>query len=193
MAKQPHTTRASLLKRVKDPQNEEGWREFFQLYQPLLYRYARLRGLGRDDAEDVSQQCMAVLVDKMTEFEYSTDKGGFKHWLRRAANNKVNDFLKKRKVPLAKSADFRRPQEREIPLDELWEQEWERKHFRYFLEQVREEVAPTTYQAFEYHVLCDWPVERVVKTLGVTSQQVYAAKSRITRRLRAKMRDALLD
>lgn len=193
MAKQQHTTRASLLVRVRDPHNQDGWREFFGLYHPLLYRYARLRGLSGDDAEDISQQCMTLLVDKMPEFEYSQDKGGFKHWLRRLTNNKINDFFKKRKVPLAKTADFRRPQEREVPLDELWELEWERKHFRYFLEQVREEVATTTYQAFEYHVLCDWPVERVVKTLGITTDQVYTAKSRITRKLRSKMRDALLE
>ena len=39
------TTRTSLLERVKDPHARESWREFFGIYQPLLYRYARTRGL----------------------------------------------------------------------------------------------------------------------------------------------------
>lgn len=186
-----HTTRASLLQRVRDPQNKEGWREFFQIYQPLLYRYARVRGLSREDADELAQQCMTLLIERMPRFEYSQGKGGFKHWLRKMINNKINDFYKKRKVPLAESADFRRPQERETTLEEIWEREWEKKHLQYFLKQIRDEVAPNTYQAFEYHVICDWPVERVVETLGVTPDQVYAAKSRITRKLRTLMRDAL--
>lgn len=189
--KQLHTTSTSLLQRVKDARDKEGWRHFFHIYQPLLYRFARARGLSRDDAEDIAQQCMTLLTEEMPRFEYSRAKGGFKHWLRRLANNKINDFLKKRRIPGAKSADFRRPQEREASLDELWEREWERKHLQHFLKQIRDEVAPATYQAFQYYVLCDWPVERVVGTLGITPEQVYAAKSRLTRKLRAKMRDAL--
>lgn len=185
------STRASLLERVRDPQNKDSWREFFLLYQPLLYRYARRRGLGRDDAEEVVQQCMTMLLEKMPRFEYVREKGGFKRWLGRLVNNKINDLFKKLRPAAAKTADFRRPQEREISLDDLWEQEWEEKHLRYFLKRIRDEVAPTTYQAFEYYVICDWPVSRVVETLNITADQVYAAKSRITRKLRGKMREAL--
>ena len=184
-------TRASLLEQVRDPRNREGWREFFRLYQPLLYRYARLRRLNRDEAEEVAQHCMTMLVERMPRFEYAREKGGFKHWLRRLVNNKINDFFKKRRPEVAKTADFRRPQVREVSLDDLWDQEWEKKHLQYFLGQIRGEVAPTTYQAFEYHVICDWPVERVVETMNITPDQVYAAKSRITRKLRGKMREAL--
>jgi RNA polymerase sigma-70 factor (ECF subfamily) len=127
----------------------------------------------------------------MPTFDYSPDKGGFKFWLRRVANNKINDFFKKRQVPLAKTADFRRPQKRELSPDELWEKEWQRKHLQYCLKQIQPEVAPTTYQAFQYHVLCGWPVDKVAEVFQISVDQVYTAKSRITRRLRAKMRELL--
>lgn len=185
------TTRPSLLQRVKNPRDNESWREFYQLYQPLLYRYARGRGLSRENADEVTQQCLTMLSEKMREFEYSREKGGFKHWLRRITNNKINDFFKKRRLPLAQSADFRRPQTTELSPDQLWEHQWQKKHLQYCLKLIRPEVAAKTFQAFEYHVLCAWSVDRVSKTLGISTDQVYTAKSRITRRLRAKMRELL--
>lgn len=185
------TTRASLLQRVRNPRDEESWREFFHIYQPLLYRYSRARGLNRDDADELTQQCLTLLTEKMPGFEYVREKGGFKHWLRRIANNKVKDFFKKRRLPLAQSGDFRRPQKREISPDELWELEWEKRHLKYCLTLVQGEVAPKTYKAFEYHVLCNWPVDRVAETLELSTDQVYTAKSRITRRLRTKMRELM--
>ncbi|MCH7591884.1 MAG: sigma-70 family RNA polymerase sigma factor [Planctomycetes bacterium] len=185
------TTRASLLQRVRDPQDQTSWREFYQLYQPLLYRYARGRGLDRENAEELTQQCMTLLTTKMPEFVYSKEKGGFKHWLRRVANNKVNDMFKKKRMPTAQSGDFRRPQQRELSPDELWEQQWKKRHLQFCLKQIQSDVAPNTYQAFQYHVLSGWSVERVAETLGITTDQVYTAKSRITRRLRTKMRELL--
>lgn len=185
------TTRSSLLQRIKDRRDSESWREFFGIYRPLLYRYARGRGLNREAAEEVVQQCMAVLTEKMPAFEYAREKGGFKCWLRRVANNRINDYYREKRLPLARSADLRRPQQREESSDELWEREWQKKHLKYCLRLIRSSIAPTTYQAFEYHVLAGWPVEKVAETLNVSADQVYAAKSRITRKLRAKMRELL--
>ncbi len=185
------TTRASLLQRVKDPRDQTSWREFYHVYQPLLYRYSRARGLSRENAEELTQQCLAMLTEKMPGFDYSREKGGFKNWLRRVANNKINDYFKKRRLPLAESADFRRPQQREDSPDELWERQWQKRHLQYCLRQMQSEVAASTYQAFHYHVISGWSVERVADTLGISVDQVYTAKSRITRRLRSKMRELL--
>lgn len=187
------TTRPSLLQRIRDPGDGRSWREFSTIYRPLLYRYARARRLDRESAEEVTQQCMAILAEKMPAFEYARGKGGFKSWLCRLANNRITDLFRRKKLPLARSADLRRPQQRELSPEELWEREWERRHLKYCLELIRDEVAPITYQAFEYHVLADWPVKKVTETLNVSAAQVYAAKSRITRRLRKTMRELLGD
>lgn len=185
------STRVTLLERVRDAKDEASWREFYELYQPLLYRYARARRLDREVAEEIVQQCMTVLAQKMPEFRYAKERGGFKYWLRRLVNNKINDYFKKKKLPLAQSADFRRASLRDDSADELWEQQWRKRHLRYCLELIKRDVAPQTYQAFEYHVLADWPVERVTETLGLSADQVYAAKSRITKRLREKMKEVV--
>jgi DNA-directed RNA polymerase specialized sigma24 family protein len=76
-------------------------------------------------------------------------------------------------------------------LEDLWEEQWLRKHLRYFLKQILEQVSDKTRQAFELHVVSGWPVEEVSKVLNMSADQIYAAKSRITRRLRKEVQSRL--
>ena len=101
------TTRASLVLSLKNRSNAEAWSEFHKLYAPLLYRYARGRGLPRDDAEEIRDQCLEVVTRKMPTFEYDKEKGGFKNWLRRVADNKVVDFRRKRRERKADTEEVR--------------------------------------------------------------------------------------
>ena len=45
-------TRPSLLIRVRDPADADAWRQFLDLYGPLVYRFARKRGLQDADAAE---------------------------------------------------------------------------------------------------------------------------------------------
>ncbi|MFM8271793.1 MAG: hypothetical protein ACKODX_05605 [Gemmata sp.] len=42
---EPPLTRVTLLTRLKDGRDADAWREFVQLYGPVVYRFARNRGL----------------------------------------------------------------------------------------------------------------------------------------------------
>ena len=74
------TTRATLLQRVRDSRDAEAWEEFFALYAPLLQGYARALGLSAPDAEDVRDQCLLVVVQRIGTFHYDRARG-----LRRAS------------------------------------------------------------------------------------------------------------
>jgi len=166
-----------------------GWRDFVEIYEPLIYRYARLRKLGHEDSNEIVQECMALLVEEMPKFDYSREKGHFKGWLKTITNNKINDLFKKRRPRAGTPQDFERAQHREHPLDDLWEEQWQRKHLRYFLKQILDRVSEKTRRAFELHVVSGWPVEQVSEVLKISADQVYAAKSRITQRLRDRFND----
>ena len=101
-------TSESLLARVKDLRDTESWRRFVEIYEPLLYRYARLRGLSREDASEVKQECLTRLVEVMPHFEYLRERGKFKTWLYRLANNKIRDMFKRRRprTSMKKSSMF---------------------------------------------------------------------------------------
>ena len=93
-----NTTRSSLLERLRDPSDEIAWREFDELYSPLMRSYARARGLDDDDASEVASESMALLIQKMPNFEYDRKKGKFRGLLRRIVNNKITD--KQRRKPV---------------------------------------------------------------------------------------------
>src|SRR5258708_38335414 len=51
-------TRASLLVRIRDGRDQEAWQQFVQLYAPVVYGFARKRGLQDADAADVMQDVL---------------------------------------------------------------------------------------------------------------------------------------
>ena len=53
-------TRQSLLLRLKDATQQEAWQEFVDIYEPLVYRLARKRGLQHADAMDISQEVFSA-------------------------------------------------------------------------------------------------------------------------------------
>ena len=180
-----------MLARVKDLRDELSWRDFVEIYDPLIYRYARLRGLSHEDASEIVQECMALLVKEMPRYEYSHRTGSFKRWLRTITNNKIHDMFKKRRPSIGAPEDFQAVQNQERSVDDLWEEQWQRKHLRYLLKQILDHVSETTRRAFELYVVSGWPVEEVCGVLKISADQVYAAKSRITRRLRKKFQQLI--
>ena len=63
------------------------------------------------------------------------------------------------------------------------------EQLRFCLCKIEKQVAKKTFQAFVFCTLADWPVPQVCEVLDMTPAQVYVAKSRMTGRLRAEMRD----
>jgi hypothetical protein len=58
-------TRASLLERLRDLEDEDAWAQFVHLYAPLVYGYFRKRGLQDADAADLTQDVLRGAVDRL--------------------------------------------------------------------------------------------------------------------------------
>src|SRR5262245_9811176 len=85
-----HTTSASLLERLRQPNEQAAWERFVNLYTPLLCHWARRLGLKDPDVADLVQDVFAILVDKMAEFRYD-DKKRFRGWLWTVTVNKARE------------------------------------------------------------------------------------------------------
>src|SRR5207249_11718846 len=59
---EPPLTRVTLLARIRDGRDADAWREFVQLYGPVVYRFARNRGLQDADAADLMQDVLRSVV-----------------------------------------------------------------------------------------------------------------------------------
>lgn len=178
------TTRVSLLLRVKDPTDFKAWNEFHGLYAPLLYNYARSRGLTYSDAEEIRDQCLEVIARKIGAFEYDRAKGGFKCWLYRIASCKVIDMLRKTRVKRADTQTIRKLAAEEPSSDELWEKHWRNEHLKFCVQQVRDSVSEQSYRAFHMLLFDGCSVQGVCEALSLNTNQVYKAKSRVLKRVR---------
>ena len=74
-------TRYSLLSRLKDYEDQESWRDFFETYWRLIYSTAIKAGLNDAEAQDVVQETILSVLRKIPEFEYDPQIGSFKCWL----------------------------------------------------------------------------------------------------------------
>lgn len=74
-------TRQSLLSRLKDWEDSDSWREFFQTYWHLIYNVAVKAGLTDAEAQEVVQETLIAVAKKMPNFRYDPAVDSFKGWL----------------------------------------------------------------------------------------------------------------
>ena len=182
-------TRSSLLRRVRNLDDATGWDEFDKLYRPILVIYARRRGLRPEEADEIAQQCMTALVERMQTF---APKSSFRGWLRGMVDHKVNDYLTQRRKHRRADTDLlaRTPDPGRSP-EELWQEQWNRVHLDFCIKRLRTDYAPHTLQAFAMYVLEERPVKEISRRLGMTPNQIYVAKTRVMARIRERFADTI--
>src|SRR5947209_3197092 len=81
-------TRVTLLGRLGNPQDRDAWNEFVGLYGPSIFNFARRRLPQEEDAADVMQEVLSVVL----KGSYERPKGRFQKWLLTILLNKIRDF-----------------------------------------------------------------------------------------------------
>jgi RNA polymerase sigma-70 factor (ECF subfamily) len=195
---EPIPTRQSLLGRLKDWQDDESWREFFETYWRLIYSVGRKAGLTDAEAHDVVQETLVSLAKTMPKFKYDPEVCAFKTWLQHLARKRIIDVLRKREpAGLAdrelengsvSSAIERVPDAGGLNFGEIWNQEWRQTLFDRALETVKKKVKPRQYQIFYLYVMKQLPVFEVARTMGVNVAQVYLAKHRVASVIKKELR-----
>jgi RNA polymerase sigma-70 factor (ECF subfamily) len=190
-------TRYSLLGRLRDWDDQDSWRDFFDTYWRLIYSVALKSGLTESEAQDVVQETVISVAKDIHKFKRDRALGSFKGWLRNVTRWRIADQLRKRtRVDLAENGtqEFHRPNPAEIPEPEgatsesMWEEEWQANLLEAAMERVKHRVKEEHYQMFDLYVIKEWPVRKVARTLGVNVGRVYLAKHRISALVRKEVR-----
>ena len=191
-------TRATLIHRLKDWQDQSSWQVFFDTYWKLIFGVAIKAGLSQAEAQDVVQETMITVFKTMPSFRYDPTIGSFKAWLLNMTRWRITDHIRKR------DKRYKQPAVEEIPietqhldlvidpasvnLEELWNVEWEKNLLDAALAKVKRQVEPQKYQVFDFCVNKNWPAEKVAETFGVSIDQVYLIKHRITNMIKDEVK-----
>ncbi len=184
-------TRQSLLSRLKDWNDQESWKVFFDTYWRLIYNASIKAGLTDAEAQDVVQDTVISVLKSIPSFEYDANKGSFKNWLLRLTSWRIVDQLRKRQRRIENlkrepGTTTRTPALERVPdpaglkLEASWDDEWERNLMDAAIERVKRKVDSKHYQIFDLYAVKAWPVSKVARTLKVNPGKVYLIKHRIS-------------
>ena len=191
---EPPLTRVSLLNRLKDGGDNQAWTAFVRLYGPVIYGFARKRGLQDADAADLMQEVMRSVARNAEKLDYDPNRGTFRGWLYTVTRNKIYNFLsaqKNRARAVGDSANHERleaiPGRVDAEADADWDREYQRRMSARAMERVKGEFQSNTWRAFWGTAVEGRPAAEVGTDLEMTPGAVYVAKSRVLARLRTEV------
>jgi RNA polymerase sigma-70 factor (ECF subfamily) len=191
-------TRATLIQRLKNWQDQASWQDFFEIYWRLIYGVAIKRGLTKVEAQDVVQETMISVAKHIPAFKYDPAIGSFKAWLLNMTRWRIADQFRKRQpqivqlepdeeTPLGEGKAAGMTYHTEPDLNQVWDDEWEKNLLAAAAAKARRQLDPKQYQIFDLYVNKGWAVERVAKALSVSVSQVYVAKNRVTEAIKREV------
>jgi RNA polymerase sigma-70 factor (ECF subfamily) len=190
-------TSASLLERLRTAPDEAAWRRLDDLYRPLIRRWLQKDPTLREEADDIVQEVMSVLVRELPGFQRQRT-GSFRRWLRTVTAHRLAAHCRSRRG---------RPQALGAPLDEspltqladpnselsrLWDEEHDRYVLRRLMDLIEPRFEPSTLAAFRRVALDGASAEQAADELGLSVGAVWLAKSRVLSRLRQEA-EGLID
>lgn len=176
-------TSLTLLRRLRQPEAQSGWRRLVGLYSSVLHAWFRAAGLQAADCDDLSQRVLEILVRRLPHFEHNGRAGAFRCWLRGIALNLLREFCRKRVARQSPSA-LKKLVDSKADLSRRWDVEHDRHVLHQLMEQVRGEFSDTVWRAFSRIGLDGAPARAVAGELNMTVNAVLIAKSRVLSRLR---------
>lgn len=185
------STSRDLLSMVRR-RNGDGWREFVNLYGPLVYGWCRQAGVNPIDAADVTQEVFARVFAAIDDFRHDRPGDTLRGWLRVICRNKLLDHFRARtKNPTAVGGTEARHQIAGIAATEYDDESSviseRRMLVRRAAELVRHEFADTTWRAFWLTAVEQKSAPEAAAALNISHGAVRQAKYMVLRRLRQEL------
>jgi RNA polymerase sigma factor (sigma-70 family) len=185
-------TRITLLGRLRlDPGNQAAWGEFVEHYGSKIYGWCRKWNLQEADAQDVTQNVLLKLAQKLREFSYDPSRS-FRAWLKTLTHHAWSDFLESRQRPGLGSGDSHvagilQSVAARNDLVKHLEAEFDREILEEAMGRVRLRVAPQTWSAFVLTALEGLPGAEAAKRIPMQVAQVFVAKRRVQKMLQEEI------
>jgi RNA polymerase sigma factor (sigma-70 family) len=185
-------TGSALFVLLRDPADPQAWRTFVHRYGPLIHDWCRQQHLQEADAEDVTQNVLLKLAQKLRSFTYNAHKGAFRGWLRTLTQHAWSDYLASQQRAVVGSGDSAILEQLEKV--EAGEDLLKRLAEAFDLELLEEararvqlRVTSRDWQIFEQLALANRAAPEVARELEMTVTAVLMVKSRVQKKLREEI------
>ena len=91
-ADDPYITDPELMAGIKQDCNDEAWRRFEETYRKFIWSIARNYNVREADRDGVVNDIMAELYRTRDRFNYDSDKGRFRNYLRQVVQDLLADL-----------------------------------------------------------------------------------------------------
>lgn len=191
MAEFPDTNH-SLVARVKDLGDGASWIEFMGIYQPVVFRMAKRRGLQDADAHDVMQHVFASIAGAIDRWHVGEGKPPFRAWLTTITRNAINSSLGRRPRDRAAGSTSVFEQLNALPAGaEVSEteivNETRRETFRWAAQKVRGDFSQSTWDSFWRTSVLGEPIAEVAASTNQNAGAIYVARHRVLTRLKQEV------
>ncbi|MCA9050484.1 MAG: sigma-70 family RNA polymerase sigma factor [Planctomycetaceae bacterium] len=181
------TTSVSLLEKLQQPDNQKAWSRFVDLYAPLIFTWARKRGLTSSDAADLVQDVMTILVRKLPEFHYDAGKR-FRGWLRTITVNRASDMFRRNAKYVTSIGDSYF----QGIADESDRDLFEETNYRAFLVERAKQLIEPEFESRIWNacwslINSDESAAKIGERYDMSANAVRIAKCRVTKRLRQEL------
>lgn len=190
-------TSLSLITRLQELGDQASWAEFLRIYQPVVYRIARHRGLQEADAQDVVQQVFVSISRSIEDWRGGLNRSPFRGWLTAIARNAVLKTITRQPRDRAAGTSSVMDLLHEIPdRDETaseFEIETQREIIRRATEQIRTEFSAETWAVFWQTAIEGVPIADVADSMRRTPGAIYVARHRVVARIKVVVQEMSRD
>ena len=184
-------TSATLLARLRQvPADQAAWAQFTERYGRKIYAWCRRWNLQGADAEDLTQDVLLKLAEKMQTFVYDPAKS-FRAWLKTLARHAWSDDWSGRGAAVAaggsQAVELLQTVEAREDLVRRLEEEFDRELLDEAMARVRMRVRPRTWEAFERMALQGQSGAEASGDLGMKVATVFVARSKVQKMLQEEM------
>ena len=184
-------TSATLLARLRQvPADQAAWAQFTERYGRKIYAWCRQWNLQEADAEDLTQDVLVKLAEKMQTFVYEPDKS-FRAWLKTVARNAWSDYWGGRKAVAmggSQAVELLATVEAREDLLRRLDAEFDRELLEEAAARVRLRVTPRTWEAFERTAVQGQSGAEAAAALGMKVATVFVARSKVQKMLQEEIR-----
>jgi RNA polymerase sigma-70 factor (ECF subfamily) len=192
----PHISRTTtaMLSALHDAEDVAAWEAFDERYRPILHRVGRQLGLSDADAADLAQDVTVRFIQRYREGAYDRKRGRLGAWLAGIARNAAIDLHRRRRksVPIESLAEqVADPDD----VEDLWRRCRQDRILEVAMALVRDagRTDPRTFEAFQLVSIRGVAPSEVADSLGISIESVYAARSRVARRLQEAVAEVERD